>query len=598
MQANLLRCVPSFLIALPLVAQAPPQLPLTAEGLLPASTYAAVRFGGLAACGRAATSLPLAEVVHGFLHRVPAEVRAEHLDQHLDLAADRVRQGLQQAGLRTNDARGFLSRPMTLAMGRVSIEGMGPSVALIIEIGDQKNEINRVVQWSAQQLVRRIGGGESAEVDIDGHRFHSLVLAEGPSLFAGALGGHYIATNSRGFLREMIAVAAGKGQALTKSSRLLQLNEQLPAPALASLFVNTARVFSSFAPHLPYEAEEWSAALGLGQIDALYAATTASKGAGDDVLHLGIGGSEHGLMKALVATPVDLGFAQSCSANTVAFMAGSCDAPAVLAAFHRFAELLPASAREEMMAGLADEVGNELQVFGSSPQELHRVLQSFGTQVSVALALEKGAVPKPELLVRVAVRDRGVVGGLLQQLEAKVAEDVGLEWKTRKAGEHEVRFCNVPLPQANLQLSPCYVLTQDALWLGSDAQALVRAMRQDGADSLAVQPDFQDLVAASQGASGVMHLRLFRAAELGWRTVETWAYPRLDAHREEVGFGSDTLPDSEAVAKALGTATFLYRVDDDGVTLHSRGTFTFGTLLAALGACGDEVLSRATGKVY
>ncbi len=150
------------------------------------------------------------------------------------------------------------------------------------------------------------------------------------------------------------------------------------------------------------------------------------------------------------------------------------------------------------------------------------------------------------------------------------------------------------------QLSPCYVLRADGLWCASDAAALVRALHQveEADDSLAVQPDFVALQQSTQGASGVLHLRLFRAVELGWRSVETWLYPQLDAQRDELGFGREALPDAEEVARALGTSTFVYRIDGDGITLGSRGPLTLGSLLAALGAVAEEVLTRAGGRVF
>jgi hypothetical protein len=271
--------------------------------------------------------------------------------------------------------------------------------------------------------------------------------------------------------------------------------------------------------------------------------------------------------------------------------------PAVVDAFHRVAALLPVSVRDEMLREAGRELGRELRHFGSL-QHIDETLRAFGSQVSFALALEKGAVPKPELLVRIGVRDSEKVLGLLQKLEAMVAREAGVEWKTRKAEGHEIRFCNVPLPQAELQLSPCYVLTKDALWFGSDVAALVRSLRQAEGECLASQPDFQAAVASAKDASGIVFVRWSRAAEIGWRTVETMAYPQLDAHKDEVGFGSEALPDAETTAKALGTSTMSWRVGDDGITLESRGTFTYGSLLALVGMGFDEVLQRAGGKVY
>jgi hypothetical protein len=96
----------------------------------------------------------------------------------------------------------------------------------------------------------------------------------------------------------------------------------------------------------------------------------------------------------------------------------------------------------------------------------------------------------------------------------------------------------------------------------------------------------------------VVHIRSFRGVEIGWRSVETMLYPMLDANADEIGFDSDSLPDSEQLAAALGTTTFVYRVDDDGVTVKTEGPMAMGALLAAFGMLGDEVLSRATGKVF
>ncbi|MBL8755373.1 MAG: hypothetical protein JNK15_18885 [Planctomycetes bacterium] len=598
MQATLVRSLVAAAIGVPLFAQAPNKMPQTAEAMLPASTYAAARFGGLAACRDATMALPLAPAVQAFLAKIPAEVRQQWLEDRLDQAAGELQQQLQHAGLRPADVRGFLARPMTLAVGRLSIEGMGPSVALVVEVGEQRQAVNRMVQWGAGLVEQLAEGTQRGEVDIGGHKFHTLASPETPTLFAGSLGDrYYVVSNSRGYVRDMIDVVAGKQASLVGSTRLVQLNAMLPAPALASWFLNTERVLSAFAPHMPYETEDWCRALGVGALDGVWAGYTANAEGGADVLHLGLQGDEKGLLKALVAAPADLSFARACSANTVAFASMSWDVPAVLDAFHRFAGLLPPAVRDEMLREAGRELGRELRHLGTLPQ-LDETLRAFGSQFAFALALEKGAVPKPELLARIAVRDGEKVLGLLQKFEALVAREAEVEWKTRKADGHEVRFCNVPLPQAELQLSPCYVLTQDALWFGSDVAALVRALRQTEDECLAAQPDFQAAVKTAKDASGLVFLRWSRAAEIGWRTIETMAYPQLDAHKDEVGFGSEALPDAETMAKALGTSTMTWRVGDDGITLESRGTFTYGSLLALLGMGFDEVLGRAGGKVY
>lgn len=582
------------------VAQAPHVAPPATDDVLPASTYASVQFGGLSACRRSATAMPLAVLVDNFLKRVPAETRATRVDQSLDHAAQHLQHHLQQVGLSAADLRAVLGQPMTVAIGRLSIEGMGPSVALVIEEGESAAAIGRCTA-AIENLARQFGAGiVFDDVKIGDLTVRHATMPDGPPVFLGSVGGYFVLTNSRGQLREIADVVRGVQPGLARTTRLADLRRRLPQPALASVFVNTASVASMLDAHLPYEAAAFGAALGLGQCDALYAGTTASARGGSDVVHFGLGGSERGLMKALVAQPADLGFARLCSQNTVVFAAGSFDAQAVLDAFSHFVELLPAPAREQADVNLRRGLDRGLRRFGTTREAVAGLVHAFGNQVGFALSLEKGAVPKPEVLVHVAVRDATVVAPVLQQLEAMVAERGHVEWKTRKVGEHEIRFCNVDADEIQLKLSPCYVLTEKALLLGSDAAALVRALRQGDQpeESFAAQPDFKALQATAAGGSGVLHLRLFRGVEIGWRTVETMVYPQLDAHQQEVGFSSEALPDAESMAKALGTSTFVYNVDDDGITWKSHGTLAFGSLLAGFGALADDLLSRASGKVY
>jgi hypothetical protein len=75
--------------------------------------------------------------------------------------------------------------------------------------------------------------------------------------------------------------------------------------------------------------------------------------------------------------------------------------------------------------------------------------------------------------------------------------------------------------------------------------------------------------------------------------VETLGFPQLDAHRDQIGFGSEVVPDGEAMGKALGASTVAAYADGTGFTLRSHGTLGFGSVLAGLGAGLDEVLKRA-----
>lgn len=580
-------------------AQSVPLQPRSVADALPASTYAAVRFGGLDACREAVGQLPMTALVESFFGELPAELRDQVLEDGLADAADELRQHLQEAGIKPAELRAVLSQPMAVAVGRLSIEGMGPSLCLLVEEGNRRQAINNTMRAVGRLLPRLGANVELGRDEIAGHKLYRLQIEDGPPVFAGWLGQYYVVSNSRGYLTEVANVQAGTQVSLAASTRVGQLRQQLPAPPLMSMMINASSVMDALAPHLPYEAADLSDALGLGRLDVIYSAMTASERGGTDLLHVGIGGSERGLAKALVATPADLSFAKVCSANTIVFGAGSFDMPAVIEAFQRFVKLLPAEAQQEIRREMGREMAREMRHMGTSPAEVHGMLRAFGNQIGFAVSLEKGAVPKPEMLLRLSVDDHAPISSLMQRVEALSTREAHVEWRSRKAGAHEVRFCNVQV-EDQLQLSPCYVLTDDNLWIGSDVAGLVRALRRADKPekSLAATEDFARMAREATGASGVVHIRSFRGVEIGWRSVETMLYPMLDANADEIGFDSDSLPDSEQLAAALGTTTFVYRVDDDGVTVKTEGPMAMGALLAAFGMLGDEVLSRATGKVF
>lgn len=568
------------------------------DDLLPASSYVAVRFAGISACADAADAMPLAQLAQTVFARMPETIRERVLADGLDRHVERLRHGLQRFELPAEDLCIVLRRPMALGVGRVTLRGMGPSVCLLIDGEGARDAINRAVRSVARLLPQFGINAEPERVEVAGHKLYRIGVAQGPQLFAGWLGDTWCISNSSGYLREVAAVQAGEAVGLNADTAVRGLRQKLDGAPLLSVAVHTATVMDSLAPHLPYEAVGLADALGLGRLDLIYGALAAGAHGGTDLLHVGVRGSEHGLFKALVAEPADLSFAEVCSENTVVFGACSFDVPAVVAAFQQVVACLPAEAQQEIRRELAREFGRGMRRSGTSPQEVQKLLGAFGNQVGVALSLEQGAVPKPELLVRLAVRDREVVASLLQRLEARVAREGGLEWRSRKLDERVVRYCNVAI-EGKLQLSPCYVLDDDALWIGSDAAGLVRALRGgDPERSLAQQPDMVRLRRDCADTSGVLHVRGFRGVELGWRTAETSLLPMLDARKDELGFGREVVPDGEQVAAAVGTATFAWNVGDDGVTLRSDGPGNLGAWCAVLGAWADRVLRRSGATVF
>lgn len=586
-------------LTLPVCAQAMPPMRPAVEDCLPTSTFLCIRSGGLGSCVNAAAALPAGEVVQRFLANLPPELRQERLDQHLDRIASHVREVSQRLGVAPADLRQVLRRPMAVGIGRPTIEGFGPSIALAIDCGENADSVARLFA-AAEALAERNHALDSVkDVEIGGVPMQKLQVHEGPAIYCGDLRGFFLVSNSRGYVAEIVQVLNGQAPPLARDTDLGAQRARLGGAPLATVYANTERLCAMADPLLPYETAEWADALGLGALRGIFAGAAAGEHGGTEVVHVGMTGNPHGLLRAAVSKPLDLSMATTCSKNTVAFAAVRLDAPAVVAAFDRFLDLLPAGKGDEVRKELHRNLTREFRHSGTSPQEVMGLLHAFGDQATFALSLEKAAVPKPELLVRLAVRDADKVAVVLQRLEAAVARE-GLEWKDRDVDGHTVRFCNVDI-EDKLKLSPCYVLTKDALLLGSDTACLVRALRMgDAGESFAAEPDFAEMARVADGAFGVLHLRLFRAAELGWRTVETLGFPQLDAHKEQLGFGSEALPDGETMAKALGTVTTAARVDESGLTITNQGSLGLGVYLAAFGALADDVLDRATEnrKIY
>lgn len=555
------------------------------EDVLPPSTYAAASTAGLAAAADAANGSSLAPVVRHLLQQLPAELRERMVERELTRMADEVQADLQREGLRPADVRALLSRPMVLAMGRFTIEGMGPSVALVVDEGDAGAALQRCREFVLRQLPGR--NRRTEEVRIGEHAAVVSRAPEQPPLFTASIGGYFVATNSRPYLTELAAVVGG-APAWSQTSRLGELRGELAGQPLLSAFVDGRQLTGWLQPLMPYETATYADVLGLGGIDAVYAATTADR----DLLHVGLGGSARGLCKVAWSQPVDLSFVKSCSPNTVLLAASSLDLGALFPAMRQLIDLLPPPAGEELQR----ELVAGFRSAGTTARHVENVLAALGTQVAMAVSLEKGPVPKPEVLLRIAVRDAERLAPMLRHVEEAVAQQ-GLEWKARDVDGKQVRYVEIPLDGAPLQLSPCYVLHDGALWIASDMAAMVR-MLNAGDGALTQEADVQALLGRAAKASGFVHVRSARAVELGWRSVESNLFPMLDSKRDEVGFGSEVMPDGEQVAAALATSTTTWRIDERGVTVASHGPIRLGALWSGFALLIDEVLQRASGRVF
>ncbi len=266
MHSRSLQFLAAALVAAVVPGQAPKSLPRSASDLLPPSTYGVVHFGGLDRCVANAREWPIAEMLGTFVGNLPDEVRQQHLDEGLDRAAQQVRRALERVRVSPEEVRRLLRCPMTLAVGRPTIEGMGPSVALLIEEGESGETIDRLLDHAGSVLTQR--GATLRDETVAGLPSRVIEVPSGPPVFLARFAGHRVLTNSRGMLGEMAAVHGGNARGL---AALGELRARLGGDPVLAAYANTSVVTQMLEPVLPYEAGDWADALGLGSLDALFA---------------------------------------------------------------------------------------------------------------------------------------------------------------------------------------------------------------------------------------------------------------------------------------------------------------------------------------
>ncbi|GAB4161095.1 MAG: hypothetical protein Fur0037_27830 [Planctomycetota bacterium] len=583
----------AFLLAsASLMAQAP-------EDMLPASSYGYLSFAGTGAAARAAREMPARDLVRSVLDALPEDVRQGVVEARLEQAADVVERGLRELGVGPATLRSLLQRPMAIGVGRLTLGGMGLSVALLIDCKEHGDDVEAMAGALFDLAKRRVRDLAAEDVEFAGARLCAIKRTGEPmfDLLAGRIGDYWVLTNSRGYLREIADVMSGAKHGITRVPSVSESRGR--SPALASCFLNTGPSLSVLEPHLPYEAAAVGEALGLSGLDGVYAELSASSSGGRQLLHFGLAGNPEGLLKTAFRGPLTFEAAKWCSPKAACFATASMDLAAIEPAFEAFSEALPLWMRSRLNAAWRG-AGRGLRRSGIDRAELERLFGALGPRVSLAVDLAPLPIPIPEPLLFVEVRDWEVVKPWLDRLEDSVARAAGSEWRVREANGASIRYCEVR-PEGGIRLAPCYVHRDGMLVISSQVQNLLSALGRHAdpsGGSLFTEPDFAAAVQANPHANAFAHLRWFQAAEIGWRFVETNAGRILDAKADEIGFGSEVLPDRDTVAKALGACTIAARINRSGVTLVSTGSLGAASWLAACCACIDEILARAAGRIF
>jgi hypothetical protein len=564
------------------------------EDALPASSYAVVRFGGLEQAAEVGGRLGLVRLGQALIDQGAGPAFQQFIGPAIEEAASELRNGLAPLGIAAGDLRGLLARPMALGIGRPTLFGneLIPSVALVVDIGDRAEEIRRVVGALEAILVQTGPDITVAGLTVDGHRARVLSAAEAPgNIVIGRIGDYLLVTNSRGYFRDCVRTIDGKTPRLTA---LDAVRANLPEPAMLSAYVNTDPVLSVLDPFLPYEASDIGEAIGIRGLTGLYIGVSGAGGGSAEVLHLGIAGSEQGLLRAPFAGPVSLEAAGYCSKDTVLFGAAALDPSAFLDAGQRMLALLPPNARQEVERELSQELGRELRQFGMTPEQLEAIVRAFGPSLSIAVNVPKQLIPIPEVMAFLEIRNPQLVEPIL----AMVMDQSELEWRTTTSRDREIHYANVKVD--NVMLSPCFAFDDGMLLVSSHVRNLKAALgrRERPEDSLAAQPSFRRLQEDVGDATALVHIRGNKLIDLTWPMAESQLRMVLDGPGRQLGLNSDVIPQVEDVSQALGTSSLSFHVNDGGIFLKQVSNTGLGAILAGAAMFFDAVLAQAQGKIY
>ena len=554
-------------------------------------------FGGLDRCTSAVNGHAAATLVKSFVEGIPAATRDARVTAMLEQRAAQVRDGFAQSPLQLSAARALLRRPMAIGLGRPTILGIGPSLALVVDEGNSGAEIDALLSQlaSARPEPTRVQKGSAAGVAC------TLVEGEGmPTLYAVHHDGAFVFTNSEGYLREILAVRSQQQPSLAAGSSLGSQRARLLEDPLVEMFVNVAPMLPMVEPLLPYEAADFGRALGIESLGGAYLAAGPSSAGTVETIDIQVRGNKDGLLKAALSGQVDFEAAKFFSKDTLAFAGLRLDANAAAAAFDRFCSQLPRDQARDARRDAARDFLRGFREAGMSDAEIHELFASIDGSISVGFSLGNAPAPIPEAVAIAKIRDAAVVGKHLDSMRAAMAKQ-GLEWKVRMQGDTQVHYCSAPIGEdSGLQLTPSYAIHEGCLVIGSTTKALLDAMKQraDETTSLFRETDFVAAALADEGAMAFVHLRPGRFCERYWRTAEARLFPLIDDNQEELGFSSVDLPEPEAFAKALGSMSWSITCDEDGMRLRMRGNVGLGGAAASFAALVDDVLLRAKAKAY
>jgi hypothetical protein len=564
---------------------------------LPASTWAMASFAGFDRCGEAVGGHRAAKLLKSFYDGLPQDVREQRVVAMLEQVAAQLREGEQQTPLRVAALRGFARRPMALGIGRPTILGWAPSLALVVDEGNSGQDLDALLAQlaAARPEPTRLQKGSVAGLAC------TLVEGDGmPTLYAVHEAGTFVFTNSEGYLREILAVKRGEQPSISSATHLGAQRARMQEQPLVEVFVNASTMAPMFAPFLPYETADFGRALGIESFGGAYLAAGPSGEGTVETLDLQIAGAKDGLLKAALSGQVDFEAARYFDKETVAFAALRIDANALPEAFDRMLALLPREAARDMRRDVTREFLRGFRGAGITDAEVEELFGSMHGSITAGFSFGTAPAPIPGVTAVLRLRDVAAATRWLDRVRNATVEQ-GLQWKVRMQGDTTIHYCSAPISgEGGIELTPSYAIHDGNLVIGSTTKVVLDALKQraDESTSLFRETDFTVAMLAEEGAMGLVHLRPGRLCERRWGLAETWVLPQIDANQEELGFSSEDLPEPEDIAAALGTSTVSLTCDGDGLRLRMRGNLGLGGVAACFCVLADEVLARANAKTF
>ncbi len=533
--------------------------------LFPASTYAVIESAGVDAHTAAADADALGEIVKDV---VTALIESEGFIEEIERDIMREMRPFTPQPLHT-----ILRQPGALALGRFIFfdREFIPSFVYAIDVKENGDAVRAALTELEQTVFgRRREMFKRETVQFHDHSMRQITTNRGPEeILVLDVGDAILLSNARPFLAE--CVARRSGEVPSYSGYTKGIDPNWPMRRLLSVHADLERFYGAIEAIMPWEVATIIDELGVESLTDLRAAISP---AGEEgfraVARLGMTTEAKGLLRRVLPGGVDLTLADYADDDTVLFAAGSFDSKELQEGLAKIVANLPSFMTRDLDYFLRD-LDRGLEPIGMTRDDLVALMHSLGNKYSMAVSVQPGPIPIPQMIFMGNVRD----GAALDALLTKVQKASGIEWKTDPQGIH---YASVKAGQ--VRVNPCFIRDGETLMIGSQVQALRKAMKrkESGSGALAQREDFTAQVAKVKKPN-LTAMSWIDASTL----IELFYGMSLPMIRSEVSNEfpdvADAFPDADELAEAAGHLLHTLHFDDAGMHYESLGHATNEALL-------------------